>query len=77
MLTYNQRRLIEAIMLSIIQANPNGIDTRELISRVHTQVTSRIPNANRHHISGILSWIIKSTHHRLLVRKPGGSSIIA
>ena len=77
MLNYNQRRLIEAVMLSIIQANPSGIDTRELISRVHTQITYTIPNANRHHISGILSWIVRSTQHRLLVSKPGGSSIIA
>ena len=77
MLNYIQKRLIEAEMLSIIRANPNGIDTRKLITDVHTLIASRIPSANRYHISGMLAWIVKSTHHRLLVRKPGGSSIIA
>jgi len=74
-LTYNEKRQIEATMISIIQANPSGINTRILITNVHTNVSSRIPNANRHHIAGMIAWVVASTSSYLTIRTPGYSFI--
>lgn len=74
-LTYNEKRIIETDMINEILANPAGIDTRILISNVYTNVSSRVPNANRHHIAGMIAWVVASTNSYLKVRTPGYSVI--
>lgn len=75
-LTYSEKRHIESVMISIILANPAGINTRTLITNVHTRVSSLIPNANRHHIAGMIAWVVESTNSYLKVRTPGYSIIV-
>lgn len=75
-LTYNEKRQIETAMISIIKANTSGINTRALITSVHANVSSKIPNANRHHISGMIAWVIASTNSYLTIRTPGHSVIV-
>lgn len=74
-LTYNEKRQIETAMISIIRANPSGINTRTLISDVYTNINPIIPNANRHHIAGMIAWVVASTAHQLIVRTSGYSVI--
>lgn len=74
-LTYNEKRQIETAMISIIRANPSGINTRALITNVHANVSSRIPNANRHHIAGMIAWVVASTNGYFKIRTPGYSVI--
>ncbi len=74
-LTYNEKRHIETAMISIIRANPSGIDTRTLISNVHAIVNPSIPHANRHHIAGMIAWVVASTNGYLKIRTPGYSVI--
>lgn len=76
MLTYAQKRIIKATMLNIIRANPTGINTRTLITRVRTNVSSIIPNVNRHHIAGMIAWVIALTNSYLIIRTPGYSVIV-
>lgn len=75
MLNRNQRRLIFLEINRIINHNPNGINTRDLITQVILNLRVGIPNLNRYHVSGMLAWILKCTSHKLLVRKPGYSII--
>ena len=75
-LTYKEKRIIESEMKLAIQVNPAGINTRKLISDVYSKVKTNIPNANRHHIAGMIAWIIASTNHKLIVRTPGYSVIV-
>ena len=74
-LTDNEKLQIETNMKSIIRANPSGINTRTLITNVYTNVSSRIPNANRHHIAGMIAWVLASTNSNLTIRTPGYSVI--
>lgn len=74
-LSYIQKRNIEAVMVGIIRVNPSGINTRQLISAVYTSISNVVPNANRHHIAGMIAWIISSTSHHLTIRTPGYSVI--
>lgn len=77
MLSYMDKRYIRIIMIGIIQANKtNGINTRTLITQVLNNVSASIPAANRHHISGMIAWVLASTSHQLIVRTPGYSVII-
>lgn len=76
MLTYAQKRLIEVTMINIIRANPTGINTRLLINKVYTNVSSTIPNVNRHHIAGMIAWVVASTNSYLKIRTPGYSVIV-
>lgn len=75
-LTYLEKRTIETIMLGIIKSNPVGINTRQLISIAHANVANIVPNANRHHISGMLAWIVDSTNHHFVIRTPGHSILV-
>lgn len=74
-LTHNERRCIEKSMLGEIRSNPSGIDTRILISNVHAKVIPHIPHSNRHHIAGMIAWVIASTNFCLIIRTPGKSVI--
>lgn len=75
MLTYNEKRIIEIEMVNVINQNPNGINTRNLISQVLNSVSAFIPNVNRHHISGMIAWVIKTYNFSFLIRTPGYSVI--
>jgi len=72
-MTNKQKRVLEAEMVCQIRCNPTGIDTRKLITNALTQI--RIPNANRYHAAGMLSWLLRRYNFQLLVRSPGRSII--
>ncbi|NMA49165.1 MAG: hypothetical protein GX947_05270 [Tissierellia bacterium] len=74
-LTNSEKRTIEEVMKEVIKRNPKGIDTRTLITDVHSVIRTSIPNANRYHISGMIAWIVASTDSKLIVRTPGYSVI--
>ncbi|MGL5973054.1 MAG: hypothetical protein ACRCZK_05035 [Oscillospiraceae bacterium] len=74
-LTNAEKRIIENDMVMRINRNPNGINTRTLISQVLNNVALSIPNANRHHVSGMLSWVFSSYNFSFLTRTPGYSII--
>lgn len=75
MLTNNEKRIIENDLVVIINQNPNGIDTRVLMDKVMNAISIVIPNANRHHIAGMLSWVWKKYNYTFLIRTPGYSVI--
>lgn len=75
-LTYLEKKTIETIMLEIIQSNPAGINTRQLISITHANIANIVPNANRHHISGMIAWIVDSTNHHFIIRTTGHSILV-
>lgn len=74
-LTKKEKRAIENNMVIRINQNPKGIDTRTLISQVISDVASSIPNANRHHVSGMIAWVMLSYNFSFLIRTPGYSVI--
>lgn len=74
-LTRWEKRRIEGELVAEISRNPGGIDTRILISNVMKAISAVIPNANRHHVSGMLSWVWKKYQYTFLVRSPGYSII--
>lgn len=75
MLTNNEKRIIENELVVTINQNPNGIDTRVLMDTVMNAIAKVIPNANRHHIAGMLSWVWKNYNYTFLIRTPGYSVI--
>lgn len=75
MLTVNEKRIIENELVTTINQNPNGINTRVLIDKVMNVVSKAIPKANRHHVAGMLSWVWKNYNYTFLVRTPGYSII--
>lgn len=74
-LTYNEKRIIENDMVNVIKRNPKGINTRTLISQVLNNVSASVPNANRHHVSGMIAWIMDTYNFSFIVRTPGYSVI--
>jgi len=74
-LTNIEKRRIENELVTGINQNPNGIDTRTLMDNVENAISLAIPNANRHHISGMLSWVWKKYNYTFLIRTPGYSVI--
>lgn len=74
-LTNQEKRTIENEMVRIINQNPNGIDTRALISQVIGSIASTTPNANRYHVSGMIAWVWKKYQYTFLIRTPGYSVI--
>lgn len=74
-LTNQEKRTVENEMVQIINQNPNGIDTRALISQVIVSIASTIPNANRYHVSGMIAWVLKKYQYTFLIRTPGYSVI--
>ena len=74
-LTNVERRTVEKETILEIANHKHGIDTRNLITRVVNKLCARIPNLNRHHVAGILAWILDSTTHELIIRTPGHSVI--
>lgn len=74
-LTNLERRMIENELVTGINSSPNGIDTRILMDNVENAISKTIPNANRHHIAGMLSWAWKNYNYTFLVRTPGYSVI--
>lgn len=75
MLTNNEKRQIENDMVQFIKNNPNGINTRTLISQVFNSVAGSIPKVNRHHIAGMIAWVMKCYNFTLIIRTPGYSVI--
>lgn len=75
-LTYIEKRKIETTMISIIRANKSGINTRALISNTHAKVLSSIPHVNRHHIAGMIAWIVKLGSAHFRIRTLGHSVIV-
>lgn len=75
MLTNNERRMIEYEWVKVVHSNPNGINTRIGMAQVLNSVSKRIPKANRHHVSGMIAWIMKKYGFKLIVRSPGYSII--
>lgn len=73
MLNTAQKRQLEQELVRTIAQYPYGIDTRILIGAVR----SRVPAANRHHIAGMLAWILRAYPCTLCLRTPGGPSVIA
>lgn len=76
MLTAKEKRVIEYELVATINQNPNGINTRVLIDRVMSAVSKVIPNANRHHVAGMLSWVWKNNNCTFLVHTPGYSVVV-
>lgn len=74
-LTNTEKRIIENDMVNRINLNPNGIDTRTLISDVIRTVSPSIPNVNRHHVSGMIAWIMNYYSFSFIIRTPGYSVI--
>lgn len=74
-LTNAERRTVENETIREIVRHKKGIDTRNLITRVVNKLHASIPNLNRHHVAGMLAWILDSTTHDLIVRTPGHSVI--
>lgn len=74
-LTKTEKRTIENEIVLTINQNPNGIDTRVLIDKVMNAISKAIPNANRHHVAGMLAWVWSNYNYTFLVRTPGYSVI--
>lgn len=74
-LTKSEKRTVGNELIAAINQHPNGIDTRVLISTVMMAISTSIPNANRHHVSGMLSWVWRNYDFTFLVRTPGYSVI--
>ena len=74
-LTYDEKRRMKNEAIQEIVCHKKGIDTRLLITRVVNRLHASIPNLNRHHVAGMLAWILVSTTHDLIVRTPGHSVI--
>lgn len=76
-LTRNEKRLLENEMLRIIRKSPkSGTNTRVLIGLAVSNLKRRIPHLNRHHAAGMLSFVMRSSTHKWLVRTPGYSIVI-
>ena len=77
MLTRNQKRLVENEMVRMISMNPSGINTRSLITGVVANVSGAIPYINRHHVSGMLSWVMTSGNYgfKFITKAPGNSKV--
>lgn len=75
MLTNKEKRNIEHEMIRIIYNYNKGINTRSLISLAYKNLHSSIPNANRHHFSGMIAWLLKAYNFHLIIRTPGYSVI--
>ena len=74
-MSWNQKRQLETVLHQQILLNPQGIDTRTLITQVINMLSSQMP-LTRQRVSGMLGWVIKRYGHQFLVRQPGGPSVI-
>lgn len=75
MLSFIDKRKLESEILRIIRVNSIGINTRTLISRVINNLATTIPNLNKHHVAGMLAWVLKNNSCYFMVRSPGYSII--
>ena len=76
MLTDKEKRLTEITMENKIIENKNGINTKDLLDYVYNTLIEHIPNLNRYHLAGMLSWVCRAYNHTFLFRKPGHSIIV-
>jgi hypothetical protein len=74
-LTGREKKIIENAIVTVIENNPAGIDTRKLIEMVMEAIAALIPHANRHHVSGMLSWVWRHYKYHFLIRTRGYSVI--
>lgn len=76
-LTDYERRMTEMELVRQINHSPTGIDTRKLTTDVKNKLVRTVPNINRYHIVGMLSWVIRKYGYTFLIREPGHSVIMA
>lgn len=76
MLTQWEKKLTEITIENKIIASKNGINTKYLLDSVYNTLRGSIPNLNRYHLAGMLSWVCRAYNHTFLVRKPGHSIIV-
>ena len=65
------KRRIEQNIVDTMKNYPNGRDTRKLISEVLGNLQKVYPSLNRHHIAGMLAWILTKYNLSLTMRDPG------
>lgn len=65
------KRRIEQNIVDTMKNYPNGRDTRKLISEVLGNLQKVYPSLNRHHVAGMLAWILKKYNFSLTMRYPG------
>jgi len=65
------RRRVEQEIISTMNKYPGGRDTRELISEVLKNLQKSYQTLNRHHIAGMLAWILKKYNFSLTIQYPG------
>lgn len=65
------RRRLEQEIVATMKKYPNGRDTRKLISEVLVNLQKIYPSLNRHHVAGMLAWILKKYDFSLTTRYPG------
>lgn len=76
MLDNREKRLMEKEMMRIIDWAPRGIDTRVLIDLTMTNIRKSVSNCNKHHIAGMIAWLMSGYSYKLIVRTPGYSVIV-
>lgn len=74
-LSKREKRIVEQELVNTINLNPDGIDTRVLISIVLSNIGALIPAANQNHVFGMLSWVWKKYKYTFLVHTRGCSII--
>lgn len=65
------KRRVEREILYTMKKYPSGRDTRKLISEVLGNLQKIYPSLNRHHVAGMLAWILKKYDFSLTIRNPG------
>ena len=65
------KRRVEREIVNTMKKYPRGRDTRKLISEVLGNLQKSYPSLNRHHVAGMLAWILKKYNFSLTTRYPG------
>lgn len=65
------KRRVEREIVNTMKKYPRGRDTRKLISEVLGNLQKSYPSLNRHHVAGMLAWILKQYNFSLTTRYPG------
>lgn len=76
MLTNADKRRLENELEHMISTNPQGINTRTLITGTYNNLKGSISYLNRHHVAGMLAWVYKIYGHTFTLRTPGCSVIV-
>lgn len=65
------KRRVEREIVHTMKKYPSGRDTRKLISEVLGNLQKMYPSLNRHHVAGMLVWILRKYDFSLKTRHPG------